>query len=189
MVKQKENGMYGYVMRGKATSPAVSAFLPCFWGYGADMFDSNWMPQFTSDKSVAALEFWVQMSKEVAPPGAAAFDSTEVTNSLKGGESAQPLVWPSWAGDLDGAAGRISADTHQRLHGPGCPQEIPVLQQPVSEPPGCPSAATDHELEPIEDAFGTQISSALAGEVSAKDALQNVQQTATDAMKKEGYLK
>src|SRR5262249_36328064 len=44
---------------------------------------------------------WVQMSKEVAPQGVASFDSTEVTNSLKSGESAQSMVWPSWAGDLD----------------------------------------------------------------------------------------
>jgi multiple sugar transport system substrate-binding protein len=100
-VKQKESGMYGYVMRGKSVNPAASAFLPCFWGFGAEMFDANYVPQFNSDKAVAALEFWVQMAKELAPPGVATFDSTEVSRSLSTGESAQSMVWPSWAGNLD----------------------------------------------------------------------------------------
>jgi multiple sugar transport system substrate-binding protein len=250
MVKQNESGMYGYVMRGKATNPAVSAFLPCFWGFGADMFDANWMPQFTSDKAVAALEFWVQMSKEVAPQGVASFDSTEVTNSLKSGESAQSLVWPSWASDLDdpqnsqtagkwtwasapqqaGAKGgpmmgnwllvipngaknadaafqflvwatSAAAQKEAALNDANPPTRTSVYQDPavIQKYPfykalyqNLQAARQRPQItnwNAVEDAFGTQISSALAGEASPKDALQTVQQTVTDAMKKEGYLK
>jgi multiple sugar transport system substrate-binding protein len=249
MVKQKEPGMYGFVMRGKAVNPAVSAYMPNFWGHGAEMFDDNYNPLFNSEQSLAALEFWVKLAKETAPPGVATFDSTEGTRSLFSGESAQAMVWPSWAAALDdpkqsqtagkwglGVApaqpggkggsmmgnwllaipqGAKNADTAFQFmlfaSGPEG-QRIHALQ---GIPPTRASVFQDSEIigkrpyfkniyenlqvaryrpritnwGAVENAFGTQISAALAGENSPKDALNTVQQEVLGLMKKEGYLK
>lgn len=250
MVKAKENGMYGYVMRGKAVNPATSAFLPCYWGFGAEMFDENYMPQFTSDKAVAALEFWVQMAKEVAPQGVATFDSTEVSRSLSTGESAQSMVWPSWAGDLDNpqksqTAGKwtwavapqqagekggamlgnwllvipkgakdpdsafqflmwaTSPEAQKRaaLQTASPPTRTSVYKDPdvIAKFPHYTSVYENLQVArsrpqitnwgAVENAFGTQISSALADEAKPKEALNAVQKEVLALMKKEGYLK
>jgi multiple sugar transport system substrate-binding protein len=213
------------------------------------MFDDNYNPQFTSDKSLAALEFWVKLAKETAPPGVATFDTTEGTRSLFSGESAQAMVWPSWAAALDdpaqsktvgkwslgvapaqpgGKGGSMmgnwllaipqgaknpdaafqfilwaSGPEGQRIH---ALQGIPPTRSSLFQDPEVLAKFPYYKniLEnlqaaryrpritnwgAVENAFGTQISSALAGETSPKEALNQVQQEVVGLMKKEGYLK
>src|SRR5207249_4449952 len=56
----KPGSLVGYVVRGKATNPVVSDFLPILWSFGGDVFDQGWNPMIDSPASLAAVKFLVQ---------------------------------------------------------------------------------------------------------------------------------
>jgi multiple sugar transport system substrate-binding protein len=104
-IQEKESaaGMYGYVMRAAQGNAAVADFMPIFWAFGAEMFDSAGKPAVNSPEGIAALEFMVQLGK-YSPPGYPSFNADEVGAHLLQGTAAMSINWPAWITKFDDAA-------------------------------------------------------------------------------------
>jgi multiple sugar transport system substrate-binding protein len=87
--------VYGYVMRAAQGNAVVADFLPIFWAFGAEMFDSNGSPTLNSAEGIAALRFMLELGKH-APPGYVSFNATEVSAHLLQGTAAMSINWPAW---------------------------------------------------------------------------------------------
>ncbi|MEO1793258.1 MAG: sugar ABC transporter substrate-binding protein, partial [Pseudomonadota bacterium] len=67
----KDNGVFGICLRGKAGWGENMAFLTATANsFGAKWFDMNWKPQFDSEPWKKTLNFYIDMMKESGPPGA-----------------------------------------------------------------------------------------------------------------------
>lgn len=93
--KESDSSMYGYVMRAAQGNAAVADFMPLFWAFGGEMFDSAGKPTVNSPEGIAALEFMVQLGK-YSPPGYASFNADEVGAHLLQGTAAMSINWPAW---------------------------------------------------------------------------------------------
>ncbi len=68
----KQNGIYGICLRGKAGWGENMALLSAMGNaFGARWFDQNWKAQFDQPEWKAALQTYVDVMKEAGPPGAA----------------------------------------------------------------------------------------------------------------------
>ncbi len=94
-IQEKENGIYGYVMRAAQGNAAVADFMPIFWAFGGEMFDASGKPSVNSPEGIAALEFMLQLGK-YSPPGYASFNADEVGAHLLQGTAAMSINWPAW---------------------------------------------------------------------------------------------
>jgi multiple sugar transport system substrate-binding protein len=93
--KETASGTYGYVMRAAQGNAAVADFMPIFWAFGAEMFDSSGNPTVNSREGIAALEFVLELGK-YSPPGYASFNADEVGAHLLQGTAAMSINWPAW---------------------------------------------------------------------------------------------
>jgi multiple sugar transport system substrate-binding protein len=87
--------VYGYVMRAAQGNAVVADFMPIFWAFGAEMFDSGGKPTVDSEEAIAALRFMLELGKH-APPGYASFNADEVSAHLLQGTAAMSINWPAW---------------------------------------------------------------------------------------------
>ena len=74
---------------------AVADFMPIFWAFGGEMFDSNGKPAVNSPEGIAALEFMIQLGK-YSPPGYPSCNADEVGAHLLQGTAAMSINWPVW---------------------------------------------------------------------------------------------
>jgi multiple sugar transport system substrate-binding protein len=93
----------GYVMRAARGNSAVADFMPIFWSFGAEMFDSNGNPTVNSTEGINALRFMLDLGKH-SPPGYASFNATEVSAHLLQGTAAMSINWPAWIGAFNDRA-------------------------------------------------------------------------------------
>lgn len=98
-IQEKEgeggNKMYGYVMRAAQGNAAVADFMPIFWAYGGEMFDSSGKPTVNSPEGIAALKLMLELGK-YSPPGYVSFNAAEVGAHLLQGTAAMSINWPAW---------------------------------------------------------------------------------------------
>jgi multiple sugar transport system substrate-binding protein len=94
--------IYGYVMRAAQGNAAVADFMPIFWAFGAEMFDSSGKPTVNSPEAIAALEFMLQLGN-YSPRGYASFNADEVGAHLLQGTAAMSINWPAWISRFDEA--------------------------------------------------------------------------------------
>ena len=87
--------VYGYVMRAAQGNAAVADFMPIFWAFGGEMFDSSEQPTVNSPQGIAALKFMIELGK-YSPPGYASFNADEVGAHLLQGTAAMSINWPAW---------------------------------------------------------------------------------------------
>ena len=87
--------LYGYVMRAAQGNAVVADFMPIFWAFGAEMFDSQGKPTVSSPQGVAALKFMLELGK-YSPPGYVSFNADEVSAHLLQGTAAMSINWPAW---------------------------------------------------------------------------------------------
>jgi multiple sugar transport system substrate-binding protein len=87
--------MYGYVMRAAQGNAAVADFMPIFWAFGGEMFDSSGKPAVNSPAGIAALQFMLELGK-YSPPGYASFDANDVAQHLLQGTAPMSINWPAW---------------------------------------------------------------------------------------------
>lgn len=67
----KENGIYGVCLRGKAGWGENMAFLTAMSNsFGARWFDENWTAQFNSKEWSDTLNFYISLMNDAGPPGA-----------------------------------------------------------------------------------------------------------------------
>ena len=95
--------VYGYVMRAARGNSAVADFMPIFWSFGAEMFDSSGKPAVNSKEGIDALKFMLELGK-YAPNGYASFNATEVSAHLLQGTAAMSINWPAWISSFDDTA-------------------------------------------------------------------------------------
>ena len=93
-ISEKEK-IHGYVMRASQGNAVVADFLPLFWAFGAEMFDSAGRPTVNSPEGISALKFMIELGK-YSPPGYASFNADEVSAHLLQGTAAQSINWPAW---------------------------------------------------------------------------------------------
>lgn len=99
--EQETNGapaggkVYGYVMRAAQGNAAVADFMPIFWAFGGEMFDSSGQPAVNSPEGIAALKFMIELGK-YSPPGYPSFNADEVGAHLLQGTAAMSINWPAW---------------------------------------------------------------------------------------------
>ncbi|MDF2925793.1 MAG: extracellular solute-binding protein [Paenibacillaceae bacterium] len=89
--KIKAGGGTGYVIRGQQGNPIVSDFLPVFWAYGGQVFDSSWKAQVDSEAGKKALNTYISLLKTGAN-----YEQTDIVSSVSEGRAAMALGWPSW---------------------------------------------------------------------------------------------
>jgi len=95
--------VYGYVMRAAQGNAAVADFMPIFWAFGGEMFDSNGQPTVNSPEGIAALKFMLELGK-YSPPGYASFNADEVGAHLLQGTAAMSINWPAWISSFNDAS-------------------------------------------------------------------------------------
>jgi multiple sugar transport system substrate-binding protein len=95
--------VYGYVMRAAQGNAAVADFMPIFWAFGGEMFDSNGQPAVNSAEGIAALKFMIELGK-YSPPAYASFNADEVGAHLLQGTAAMSINWPAWISSFNDAA-------------------------------------------------------------------------------------
>ena len=99
--------VYGYVMRAAQGNAAVADFMPIFWAFGGEMFDSGGKPTVNSAEGIAALKFMLELGK-YSPPGYASFNADEVGAHLLQGTAAMSINWPAWISSFaDQAKSRV----------------------------------------------------------------------------------
>jgi multiple sugar transport system substrate-binding protein len=85
----------GYVMRAAQGNAVVADFMPIFWAFGAEMFDSQGKPTLNSAEGIEALKFMLELGK-YAPNGYVNFGADEVSTHLLQGTAAMSINWPAW---------------------------------------------------------------------------------------------
>jgi multiple sugar transport system substrate-binding protein len=95
--------VYGYVMRAAQGNAAVADFMPIFWAFGGEMFDSSGQPAVNSAEGIAALKFMIELGK-YSPPGYASFNADEVGAHLLQGTAAMSINWPAWISSFNDAS-------------------------------------------------------------------------------------
>jgi multiple sugar transport system substrate-binding protein len=95
--------MYGYVMRAAQGNAAVADFMPIFWAFGGEMFDSGGKPTVNSPEGIAALQFMLELGK-YSPPGYASFNADDVGAHLLQGTAAMSINWPAWISSFSDAS-------------------------------------------------------------------------------------
>ena len=95
--------VYGYVMRAARGNSAVADFMPIFWAFGAEMFDSSGKPTVNSKEGIDALKLMLELGK-YAPSGYASFNASEVSAHLLQGTAAMSINWPAWISSFDDPA-------------------------------------------------------------------------------------
>ncbi len=95
--------IYGYVMRAAQGNAAVADFMPIFWAFGGEMFDSQGQPTVNSPEGIAALRFMLELGK-YSPPGYASFNADEVGAHLLQGTAAMSINWPAWISSFSDAS-------------------------------------------------------------------------------------
>jgi len=98
-----EDKVYGYVMRAAQGNAAVADFMPIFWAFGGEMFDSSGQPTVNSSEGIAALKFMIELGK-YSPPGYASFNADEVGAHLLQGTAAMSINWPAWISSFNDAS-------------------------------------------------------------------------------------
>lgn len=102
--KETEGGkVYGYVMRAAQGNAAVADFMPIFWAFGGEMFDSSGKPSVNSTAGIDALKFMLELGK-YSPPGYASFNADDVGAHLLQGTAAMSINWPAWISSFGDAS-------------------------------------------------------------------------------------
>jgi len=88
----KDQGMYGIALRGQRGMGVNEWTWPAFlWAYGGSYykdFPNDMHPNLDSPEAIAALEYYVNMINNYAPPGAANYSYVEVQTDLMQGNAA-----------------------------------------------------------------------------------------------------
>jgi len=95
--------IYGYVMRAAQGNAAVADFMPIFWAFGGEMFDTSGKPTVNSRAGIEALQFMRELGK-YSPPGYASFNADEVGAHLLQGTAAMSINWPAWISSFNDAS-------------------------------------------------------------------------------------
>lgn len=86
-----KDGKVGYVIRGQQGNPIVTDYLPIFWAFGGQIFDSNWNTLIDSQAGKDSLAFYIKLLA-----AGANYEKNDIVASVSDGKAAMSLGWPSW---------------------------------------------------------------------------------------------
>ena len=92
--------MFGYVMRAAPGNAVITDFMPLFWAFGAEMFDSNGHASVATPEAVECVRFMLQLGK-CSPPGYTGFNADEVSGHLLQSTAVMSINWPAWIAAMD----------------------------------------------------------------------------------------
>jgi multiple sugar transport system substrate-binding protein len=95
--------MYGYVMRAAPGNAVITDFMPLFWAFGAEMFDSNGHASVATPEAVECVRFMLELGK-YSPPGYTGFNADEVSGHLLQSTAVMSINWPAWITAMDDPA-------------------------------------------------------------------------------------
>lgn len=104
VLTENEPEVSAVLFRGSKGNPIVTGFLPILWSFGGDVLDAQGNVILDSPESVAAVEFFLRLSR-YAPEGVANYQSAQVRDALYNGSGAIAIeVWPGWIANLNNPA-------------------------------------------------------------------------------------
>ncbi len=121
--KLTQDGVYGYVGRGKRTQ-SVATWSMFLHAFGGQWLDKKRNPAINSPQAIKALEFYADLMKNYANPGAASNDWYDVQSLLQQGKAVQAIDASAWLGALvDPKSSKISETVSfaKMPDGPGGP--------------------------------------------------------------------
>lgn len=95
--------MYGYVMRAAPGNAVITDFMPLFWAFGAEMFDSHGHASVATPEAVECVRFMLELGK-YSPPGYTGFNADEVSGHLLQSTAVMSINWPAWIAAMDDPA-------------------------------------------------------------------------------------
>jgi multiple sugar transport system substrate-binding protein len=164
--------VYGYVMRAARGNSAVADFMPIFWSFGAEMFDSSGKPSVNSNEGIEALKFMLELGK-LAPNGYASFNATEVSAHLLQGTAAMSINWPAWISAFDDPAKSkvIGKMAFAVMPGAKNPGRAEIGNWLIAIPRGCRSAEAAFDFLLWATTAEQMKKSALAGNPPTRRSL------------------
>ncbi|MHB8063232.1 MAG: ABC transporter substrate-binding protein [Ruminiclostridium sp.] len=91
---------YGVSMSGKRHDATTCEWMNYMWSFGGDIFDDKGNIAINSEKSVAALDYYVKLSK-FAPPGVTSKTWDEQTTEMQQGIAAMAVMFNDCAPALE----------------------------------------------------------------------------------------
>jgi multiple sugar transport system substrate-binding protein len=95
--------MFGYVMRAAPGNAVITDFMPLFWAFGAEMFDSEGHTTVATPQAVECVRFMLELGK-YSPPGYTGFNADEVSGHLLQSTAVMSINWPAWIAAMDDQA-------------------------------------------------------------------------------------
>ncbi len=95
--------MFGYVMRAAPGNAVITDFMPLFWAFGAEMFDSSGRASVASPEAIECVRFMLELGK-YSPPGYTGFNADEVSGHLLQSTAVMSINWPAWIAAMDDPA-------------------------------------------------------------------------------------
>jgi len=95
--------MFGYVMRAAPGNAVVTDFMPLFWAFGGEMFDSLGHTSVATPEAVECVRFMLELGK-YSPPGYTGFNADEVSGHLLQSTAVMSINWPAWIAAMDDPA-------------------------------------------------------------------------------------
>jgi len=95
--------MFGYVMRAAPGNAVITDFMPLFWAFGAEMFDSSGRAVVATPEAVECVRFMLELGK-YSPPGYTGFNADEVSGHLLQSTAVMSINWPAWIAAMDDPA-------------------------------------------------------------------------------------
>jgi multiple sugar transport system substrate-binding protein len=95
--------MFGYVMRAAPGNAVITDFMPLFWAFGAEMFDSEGHTTVATPQAVECVRFMLELGK-YSPPGYTGFNADEVSGHLLQSTAVMSINWPAWIAAMDDPA-------------------------------------------------------------------------------------
>ena len=119
VLSQREPDVTPILFRGSKGNPIVTGFLPVLWAFGGDVLDADGEVVLDSPESLAALEFFLRLSR-FAPEGVANYQSAQVRDALYSGTGAIAIeVWPGWIANINNPDESAVVDRMQIRSHPG----------------------------------------------------------------------
>ncbi|HXI40801.1 MAG TPA: ABC transporter substrate-binding protein [Bryobacteraceae bacterium] len=95
--------IFGYVMRAAPGNAVITDFMPLFWAFGAEIFDSNGHAAVATPEAVECVRFMLELGK-YSPPGYTGFNADEVSGHLLQSTAVMSINWPAWIAAMDDPA-------------------------------------------------------------------------------------
>lgn len=106
-ISEKKPDIKGVSLMGKRGQPVFYEFMPYFWGFGGEFFDSNMKPTINTPEAISALEYMIKLSKN-APSGIASFGWEESATEFLQGRVANAMMFTDWISTLkDPASSKV----------------------------------------------------------------------------------